>query len=68
MHEKRIAEVTVRMSETLKHDLQDRAMNEDRTVSEVMRVIIEDFLYGVNRRLRDEAAQEPASQTLRGRL
>lgn len=46
MTEKRISEVTVRMSETLKHDLMDEAAAHDRTLSEVIRIILEGYLYG----------------------
>ena len=50
MAEKRISEVTVRMSETLKHDLNDEAAAHDRTLSEMIRIVLELYLYGAKHR------------------
>ena len=60
MAEKCIAEVTVRISDTLKRDLQDQAMHEDRTLSDMIRVLLEIGLYGLKHR-RDEACSQAAS-------
>jgi predicted transcriptional regulator len=66
MSEKCIAEVTVRLSDTLKHDLQDLAMLEDRKLSDMIRVLLEDSLYGRKHR-RDEACGiADLRQTTRG--
>ncbi len=61
MAEKCIAEVTVRLSDTLKRDLQDLAMLEDRKLSDMIRVILESALYGLKHR-RDEACLLPDSR------
>lgn len=66
MAEKRIAEVTVRLEESLKRDLQDLAMHQDRTLSEVIRVVLEDHLYGLKRRLCDACARGDSRPTLSG--
>lgn len=50
VQEKRIAEVTVRLSESLKHDLQDIAAHDDRTLSETIRILLETQLYGLKSR------------------
>jgi predicted transcriptional regulator len=54
MPEKCIAEITLRLSDTLKRDLQDLAMHEDRSLSDMIRVLLESSLYGLKHR-RDEA-------------
>ena len=54
MHEKRIEEITVRISDTLKRDLQDAAMLHDRKLSDEVRIALELYLYGVKHRV-DEA-------------
>ena len=46
MDEKKISEVTVRLSDTIKRDAQDVAAFEDRTLSEVIRRALELYLYG----------------------
>ncbi len=43
---KKISEVTVRLSEELKHDAMDVASFEDRTLSDVIRIAIELYVYG----------------------
>lgn len=50
MADKKIVEVTVRMSETLKCDLQDVAMHNDRKLSDVIRIALETYLYGFKHR------------------
>jgi hypothetical protein len=54
MAEKCIAEITVRLSDTLKRDLQDLAMEKDRKLSDMIRILLEVSLYGLKHR-RDEA-------------
>jgi predicted transcriptional regulator len=54
MAEKCIAEITVRMTDSLKRDLQDLAMHEDRSLSDMIRVLLEQSVYGMKHR-RDEA-------------
>ena len=46
MDEKKISEVTVRLSDTIRRDAQDVAAFEDRTLSEVIRRALELYLYG----------------------
>ena len=50
MPEKRIDEITVRVSDTLKRDLQDVAMHNDRKLSDVIRIALEIYLYGYKHR------------------
>ncbi len=54
MDEKKISEVTVRLSDTIKRDAQDVAAFEDRTLSEVIRRALELYLYG--HKMRFDAA------------
>lgn len=51
MDEKKISEVTVRLSDTLKRDMQDLAAHEDRTLSDTIRIALEMYLYGAKHRL-----------------
>lgn len=44
--DKKIVEVTVRMPEYLKRDMQDLADQQDRTLSESIRVALCQYLYG----------------------
>jgi predicted transcriptional regulator len=66
MSEKCIAEVTVRLSDTLKRDLQDLAMMEDRKLSDMIRVILETSLYGLKHKRDDACGIEQPCQTMRG--
>jgi predicted transcriptional regulator len=52
--EKKIVEVTVRMSDTLKCDLQDIAMHNDRKLSDVIRIALELYLYGTKHRADEQ--------------
>ena len=66
MAEKCIAELTLRLSDSLKRDLQDLAMHEDRSLSDMIRVLLETSVYGLKHR-RDEACSLSTScQALRG--
>ena len=64
--EKRISEITVRLSETLKHDLQDDAALHDRTLSETIRIILDLYLYGSKHRTDEACGRHDPRQTLRG--
>ena len=51
MSEKCLAEIKLHVPEKLKRDLQDLADFEDRKTSELIRVILEGYLYGAQRKL-----------------
>ena len=53
-YEKRIDEITIRCSDTLKRDLQDAAALHDRKLSDEVRIALEQYLYGIKHRV-DEA-------------
>ena len=44
--EKRISELTIRVPEALKRELQDQAALEDRTLSDIIRCVLELHVYG----------------------
>ena len=50
--EKKIDELKIHLTETMKRDLQDMAFIEDRKVSDLARHIIEVYLYGAKHRIR----------------
>ena len=62
-HEKCIESVRVHLPERLKNDLQDLAAQEDRALSELIRVALEDWLYGQVRHI----CRPGPSSTERGR-
>ena len=64
--EKKITELTLRLSDTLKRDLQDIAMLEDRSLSDMIRVLLEDALYGLKHRRDAICAHDESSRTLQG--
>ena len=66
MSEKALAEVTVRMGETLKRDLQDLAAMEDRKLSDTIRMILELYLYGSKHRRDQACSQQDSGATTRG--
>jgi predicted transcriptional regulator len=66
MAEKCISEVTVRLTDTLKRDLQDMAAHEDRTLSETIRIILETHLYGLKARHDALCGTATTGQTRRG--
>ena len=66
MSEKLISELTVRLSETLKHDLNDEAALHDRTLSETIRMILEQHLYGAKVRTDAACGRAGSCPTLRG--
>lgn len=67
MNEKRISEITVRLSETLKHDLQDVAAAHDRTLSDTIRIALEFYLYGMKHRTDEACGRDELGKTLRGK-
>jgi predicted CopG family antitoxin len=64
--EKCVSEITLRLTESLKRDLQDIAVHEDRTVSDVIRSLLEDRLYGLKARHDAMCGQANAGETTRG--
>lgn len=66
MHEKALAEVTVRMTDTLKRDLQDLAAMEDRKLSDTIRTILELHLYGSKHRREQACGHAELCETKRG--
>jgi len=52
MPEKKIDELKIHVTETMKRDLQDMALIEDRKVSDLARHIIELYLYGAKHRVK----------------
>ena len=50
-HDKCLESIRLNLPEQLKKDLQDLAAQEDRAVSETIRLILEDRLYGLARKL-----------------
>lgn len=66
MAEKCIAEITLRLSDTLKRDLQDLAMHEDRSLSDMIRALLEVSIYGLKHRADASCARADSRQTMRG--
>lgn len=66
MAEKLIEEMTIRLSESLKRDLQDVAAQEDRALSVVICQILELYLYGYKHRADLACGKEDSCQTRRG--
>lgn len=66
MTEKCIAEITVRLSDTLKRDLQDLAMHDDRSLSDMIRILLEQSVYGLKTRLDHACAQSESCGASRG--
>lgn len=48
--EKKLADIRLHVSDKLKHDIQDAAMHDDRSVGDYIRLVLEDHLYGVQRK------------------
>lgn len=67
MHEKALSEVTVRMTDTLKRDLQDQAALEDRKLSDTIRYILELYLYGAKHRREAACGHQEPCETMRGK-
>ncbi|MGI9142258.1 MAG: hypothetical protein ACR2IJ_03605 [Fluviibacter sp.] len=63
---KKISEVTVRLSEELKQAANDVANFEDRTLSEVIRIALQLYVYGHKHRADEACGNEQPRQTLRG--
>lgn len=66
MAEKCIAEVTLRLSDTMKRDLQDLAMHDDRSLSDMIRILLEDSLYGLKHRRDEQCALSDSCGARRG--
>ena len=49
--EKKTDEIKVHLGESLKRDIQDLAMADDRRVSDYIRIILEYHVYGAQRRI-----------------
>ncbi len=50
--EKCLESIHIHTGESLKRDLQDLAMQQDRTVGELIRVVLEQYAYGATAKLR----------------
>lgn len=64
--DKKIVEVTVRMPEYLKRDMQDLADRDDRTLSEAIRIALFNHLYGLKNRHEVPACAGLSCPTVRG--
>jgi len=60
MKEKYFESIHIHTGESLKRDLQDLAMVENRTVGELIRVILEHYVYGAKARMNIFNLQEQA--------
>jgi len=67
MTDKKICEVTIRVSEELKNAINDVAMYEDRKPSEIWRVAAELYLFGHHHRYLVACSHAEACTTLRGK-
>ena len=65
--DKKISEVTVRLSEELKNDIADVAIFEDRTVSEIIRIAVQLYLYGHKHRADELCSHADPCGTSRGK-
>ena len=59
MSEKCLESIRVHLPESLKRDLQDMAMQQDRALSEMIRYALEDWLYGQARHLCNPVPKVP---------
>ena len=59
-HDKCLESIRLNLPEKLKNDLQDLAAQEDRALSETIRLILEDRLYGLARKLCHPEPQRSA--------
>ena len=58
--QKCLESIKLHLPETLKRDLQDLAMQEDRPVSEYIRVVLAQHVYGAKTKLPTTSAEEKA--------
>ena len=65
MSEKKISEMTIRVSEELKNAMNDVAAFEDRRASEVWRIAAELYLYGHHHRFLVACGKADSCPTLR---
>ena len=63
---KKIVEVTVRVPESLKRDLQDEAAHQDRTLSDTIRIALSQYLYGVKPRPDHACGHADSCHAMRG--
>ena len=68
MSDKKICDVTIRVSEELKNAMNDVALFEDRRSSEVWRIAAELYLYGHHHRYLAACGKADSCQTVRGSL
>lgn len=68
MSEKKICDVTIRVSEELKNAMNDVALYEDRRSSEVWRIAAELYLYGHHRRVLTACGKAESCTTVRDML
>ena len=66
MSEKCLESIRVHLPESLKHDLQDMAMQQDRALSEMIRCALEDWLYGQSRHLCSPVPESAERDRKRG--
>jgi predicted transcriptional regulator len=66
MSEKKISEMTIRLSDTLKRDAQDVAMYEDRKLSDIVRIALEVYIYGHKHRVDVACGKGDAGMAKRG--
>ena len=64
--DKKIVEVTVRMPEYLKRDMQDLAARDDRSLSEAIRIALSNHLYGLKNRHDGACCAGVSCPTARG--
>lgn len=66
MGEKKVSEMTIRLSDTLKRDAQDVAMYEDRKLSDIVRIALEVYIYGHKHRVDVACSKGNSGGTTRG--
>jgi predicted transcriptional regulator len=67
MTDKKISEITVRLSEELKIDAMEVASFEDRTLSEIIRIALQTYLYGHKHRVDEACGHAEPCTTSRGK-
>ena len=58
--EKCLESIHIHTGESLKRDLQDLAMHQDRTVGELIRTVLEQHVYGAKQRMLPSNAADQA--------
>jgi len=67
MSDKKICDVTIRVSEELKNAMNDVAQYDDRKASEVWRIAAELYLYGHHHRYLAACSHAETCETVRGK-